>query len=88
MKISKKLARILREEFGLDVNADDFQRLYPSQDQREGGAFVWCFVNPKKSGLIGSVFPASEFVKKNVRISLSRLRWGDIELWPEKGAEV
>ena len=81
MNVRERLAYRLREEFNLNVSAEDFQRTYAGVHMRSGGAFLWMFTNPKISGVVGGCEPASKYVVKKNRLKIQKNKWNEIEVY-------
>ena len=80
ISLAEKLANKLREEEKICCNPDTFTRTYAGRNQRASGAFVWMMQDVNEIHWYGSIYPASECVKKKYKLVLGE----GGEIFPEE----
>ena len=64
-QLAERLSQKIRRELGLECIPETFQRTYAGKNQKAQGAFVWV-IQDDRGHQIGSIYPASDCIKKNV----------------------
>jgi len=81
----EKLAQRLKDEFGIMVNPETFQRSYAGIHMRNAGAFIWYFIPNYKddyyNGIVGGRWPLSDYVIKKNKLEIQKDRFGEIEVY-------
>lgn len=65
----KKLVKKIYDDVGLECYPSTFHRTRAGKHQKSAGAFVW-IIEAKGYGYIGSIYPASECIKKEYKLAL------------------
>ena len=61
------LAKRIREEFGIPVDAEKFYRTYAGICQKRAGAFTWIMFTEKGNKIVGGYEPIQKYItKKNI----------------------
>lgn len=92
-KLIERLAKKIEKELGIKVDPESFSSIRPSHSYKLAGAWSWEMkvVGPSKkrrNQVIGSMWTATECVRKNVKLSIAEEHpagWDyGIELVPEE----
>lgn len=78
-ELSKRLAKKIEMELNILCDPDTFRRSYAGFWMKTQGAFVW-EMDGVHGGTIGSMYPASELVKKSVKLIYDQK---ESEIFPE-----
>lgn len=65
----EKLVKKIHDDVGLECYPSTFYRTRAGKHQKAAGAFVW-IIETKEHGYIGSIYPASECIKKEYKLAL------------------
>ena len=80
--LAVRLANKIESELGIQCDPTTFRGTYAGRNQKASGAWVWIMSEQNDIRDVGSCWPATECVKKNVKLSL--WRYGEIipdDIW-------
>ena len=80
ISLAERLANKIREETGREVSPLTFSRTYAGRNMKAAGAFVWMVQDINGIHWYGSMYPASECVKKKYKLVLGE----GGEIFPEE----
>lgn len=71
-KLAITLADKIKHDIGLDCDPETFRRTYAGCNQKAGGAWTWAMKKSDTNEEIGSIWRASECIRKNSRLYLDK----------------